>query len=83
MIQPTITRAYRLAAPRPLAVEFHAMGCRCDACEPYAPSVAPELNAIIMGKLAVAAVVVTSLAVFLVDPAGAAHALAGMITVGR
>jgi hypothetical protein len=78
MIQPTITRAYRLAAPRPLAVEFHAMGCRCDACEPYAPSAPQELDAIAMGKLAVAAVAVGSAIAFFIDPAGAAHALAAM-----
>jgi hypothetical protein len=59
------------------------MECDCTACEPYGPSVAPEFDAIVMGKLAVAAVVVTSLAVILVDPVGAAHALAGMFTVGR
>lgn len=66
-----------------LEADIHSMGCDCVACEPYAPSVAPELNAVMMGKLAVAAVVLTSLAVFLVDPAGAAHALAGLIMVGR
>jgi hypothetical protein len=61
------------------AAEIHPLGCTCSSCEPYVPSAPKHLDVQAKAKLAIAAAIVGTAIAFLIDPAGAAAALAATV----
>lgn len=71
-------RVYEFSQPEPLRVEIHDPDCPC--CAP------PEdcaLTFIDLGKLAWWGMIAGSAIAFMIDPAGAAHALLAAVGLGR
>ena len=56
MNQPRPQRTAAPERPRLFVVPTHPLGCDCDECEPYVPSVAPRLTAVEIAGVAIAGV---------------------------
>ena len=81
MTDRRVLRRYDLDRPRPMAAEFHVLGCDCAACEPPVPSIPSRLDAQAHSKLTLAgAAFGTAVAMALEGPAAIGRVLWAALT---